>query len=142
MWSHYTRFPSTWPVYTPAKKFAGWLEHYAESMEIPVWTSTSVARAIQLEDKKWKVILALKDGEERELLVNHLIFATGMGGGLPKTFDYPGLVRHYNLAPSLSPLLVHPEGQVPGRIPSLIEIQKSTRLRWEESSCGRLWDIR
>lgn len=31
-------------------------------------------------------------GAERKLVVNHLVFATGLAGGSYKSFQYPGLV--------------------------------------------------
>lgn len=86
------RFPSTWPVYAPAKKLAGWLEHYAETMEIPVWTSSTVMHASQDNNNKWHIKIKRGNGTERHFVVNHLVFATGLGGGLPRSFDYPGLV--------------------------------------------------
>ncbi len=36
----YMPFPDTWPVYIPKDKLADWLEFYAESMELNVWTKT------------------------------------------------------------------------------------------------------
>ncbi|RDB19967.1 putative indole-3-pyruvate monooxygenase YUCCA3 [Hypsizygus marmoreus] len=43
----YLPFPPTWPVYTPALKLAKWLEHYAEALELNVWTSSTVVSAKQ-----------------------------------------------------------------------------------------------
>lgn len=87
------RFPSTWPVFTPARKLANWLEYYAEAMEIPLWTSSIVLSASRAPDNKWHIIVARDENrKERKIVVNHLIFATGLGGGAVKEFEYPGLV--------------------------------------------------
>ncbi|KAJ3553779.1 hypothetical protein NP233_g12569 [Leucocoprinus birnbaumii] len=87
----YMPFPSTWPVYTPSRKLANWLEHYAEALEMSVWTATTIHSATQSDDDKWHVQITRKDGMERTLLSNHLIFATGFGGGAIRDFRYPGL---------------------------------------------------
>ncbi|KXN82267.1 putative indole-3-pyruvate monooxygenase YUCCA8 [Leucoagaricus sp. SymC.cos] len=77
----YMPFPSTWPVFTPARKLANWLENYAECLEIPVWTSSTVIGARQDSDNRWHVNVTRNDGSQRQFVVNHLIFATGFGGG-------------------------------------------------------------
>ncbi|KAJ3574757.1 hypothetical protein NP233_g1540 [Leucocoprinus birnbaumii] len=87
----YMPFPSTWPVFTPARKLANWLEHYAEALEIPVWTSTTIHSATQSDDDKWRVELTRQDGSKRTLVAPHLVFATGWGGGAIRDFHYPGL---------------------------------------------------
>ncbi|TFK70710.1 FAD/NAD(P)-binding domain-containing protein [Pluteus cervinus] len=87
----YLPFPPTWPVYTPAKKLAGWLQNYAEALELNVWTSSQVTKAIQDDAGKWRVTVRKPDGRDRVFVVNHLIFATGFGpsrGNLPQ---YPGM---------------------------------------------------
>jgi cation diffusion facilitator CzcD-associated flavoprotein CzcO len=77
----YIPFPSTWPVYTPALKLANWLESYAESLELNVWTSSTVVTASQSEaTKKWDVVVKRGDGSERTFTVNHFIIATGFAG--------------------------------------------------------------
>jgi cation diffusion facilitator CzcD-associated flavoprotein CzcO len=86
------RFPSTWPVYSPAKKLANWLEYYAEGLELPVWTSSNITSAIQDKDNKWHVVVKRGDDKERKFVVNHLVFATGLSGGNVRPFAYPGLV--------------------------------------------------
>ncbi|CAK5275373.1 unnamed protein product [Mycena citricolor] len=66
----YLPFPPTWPVYTPARKMANWLESFFRS---------------------WKVTVRNRVGGERILDVQHLVFATGFGsyrGALP---TYPGM---------------------------------------------------
>ncbi|KAF8069230.1 hypothetical protein FPV67DRAFT_1669244 [Lyophyllum atratum] len=74
----YLPFPPTWPVYAPAVKLANWLESYAETLELNVWTSSAVVSATQAGDA-WKVIIKRGDGSERSFTVKHIVFATGLG---------------------------------------------------------------
>ncbi|KAH9926340.1 FAD/NAD(P)-binding domain-containing protein, partial [Amylocystis lapponica] len=76
----YLPFPPSWPVYTPARKLANWLEFYAEAMELNVWTSSTVLRAEQHADNTWTVTVQRADGTERKLHVQHLVLALGWGG--------------------------------------------------------------
>ncbi|KII91612.1 hypothetical protein PLICRDRAFT_38413 [Plicaturopsis crispa FD-325 SS-3] len=88
----YLPFPPTWPVYTPALKLAGWLESYAEQLELNVWTSATVTHATQdASTKKWTVTVERAGGKTRTLVVNHLVFAAGIGGGMPRLPEYPGM---------------------------------------------------
>ncbi|KAJ7498695.1 hypothetical protein FB451DRAFT_1334343 [Mycena latifolia] len=85
----YLPFPPTWPVYTPA--LANWLEHYAEALELPVWTSSEVIAASPDPSGMWRVTVRNGQGQERIFTVKHLVFATGFGsyrGNLP---TYPGM---------------------------------------------------
>ena len=76
---------------------ADWLEHYAKDLELDAWTSANVAKAVQdPETLKWTVSIEPVDGDEskrRTFVVNHIVFAVGIGGGTPKATEYPGLVR-------------------------------------------------
>ncbi|TFK35618.1 hypothetical protein BDQ12DRAFT_688042 [Crucibulum laeve] len=88
----YIPFPSTWPVYTPAKKFANWMESYADVLELNVWTSSKVSNAKQDPDTQlWHVTVQKEDGTERLFKVKHLIFAIGYKGGKPNMPKYPGM---------------------------------------------------
>ena len=40
----YLPFPKNWPVFAPKDKIADWLEMYTRVMEVPYWSSPSVAR--------------------------------------------------------------------------------------------------
>ncbi|KAG6876175.1 hypothetical protein C0993_005129 [Termitomyces sp. T159_Od127] len=85
---NHIRFPPTWPVYTPAAKLANWLENYAETLELNVWTSSTVVKVTQDGDS-WHVRISRGDGSERTFTVKHIVFATGIiDGALPK---YPGM---------------------------------------------------
>ncbi|KAG9224371.1 hypothetical protein PLEOSDRAFT_1065723 [Pleurotus ostreatus PC15] len=87
----YLPFPSTWPVYAPSKKLANWLEGYAEIMELNVWTSASVEKVVQDKSPgKWMVTVRRANGD-RTFKANHVIFATGIGGGKGNLPVYPGM---------------------------------------------------
>jgi len=89
-----TSFPPTWPVYTPAVKLANWLESYASSLELNVWTSsTIVSAAPDAPGTKWTITIKRPDGERVFKQVKHVIFATGLGGGDEgvKLPVYPGV---------------------------------------------------
>jgi len=101
--SRVVRFPSTWPVYTPAQKLANWLEYYAEALELPVWTSSEITSANQDQDNKWHLTVKRGSGAERKLVVNHLVFATGIAGGSYRPFHYPGLVSRSTSATTFDP---------------------------------------
>ncbi|KAJ6490350.1 hypothetical protein C8R47DRAFT_1273552 [Mycena vitilis] len=87
----YLSFPSTWPVYTPAKKLANWLENYAEALEIPVWTSSEVTSASPTSSEGWSVTVSNAQGQPRIFTVKHLVFATGFGSYRGKLPTYPGM---------------------------------------------------
>ncbi|QRG08617.1 NAD(P)/FAD-dependent oxidoreductase [Xanthobacter dioxanivorans] len=98
----YMPFPETWPVWLPKDQLAGWLEAYAQAMELNVWTETSLAGASFDEASgTWSVDLRQgMDGSGRRLRCRHLVIATGVSGSVPNIADIPGLsdfngeVRH------------------------------------------------
>jgi len=87
----YLPFPSTFPVYIPKDKIAGWFEAYADIMEINCWTETAFSGGT-FDDKaeRWTVRLNLPDGKKREMHPRHIVLATGASGvaNLPQI---PGL---------------------------------------------------
>ncbi|KAI0809187.1 FAD/NAD(P)-binding domain-containing protein [Irpex lacteus] len=86
----YLKFPESWPVYTPAQKLADWLEFYAKSLEIDVWTSSKVLNVKKLDSGKFEVTVQRGD-KNRVLHTNHVVFAPGIGGGTPKMPTIPGM---------------------------------------------------
>ncbi|KAJ3559302.1 hypothetical protein NM688_g425 [Phlebia brevispora] len=87
----YIPFPESWPVYTPAQKLADWLEFYAEALELNIWTSSTVTKAVRNEETgKWAVTVKKADGSERVFNVDHVVFALGLGGGAPLIPKIPG----------------------------------------------------
>ncbi|TDL21218.1 FAD/NAD-binding domain-containing protein [Rickenella mellea] len=97
----YIPFPASWPVFTPAMKLADWLESFAHSMELNVWTGATIASIIQDENKvplngdqgpgAWTVTIKRSDGRERTFHPRHVVFALGFGSGVPNMPTYPGM---------------------------------------------------
>ena len=86
----YMDFPETWPRFIPKDKLAGWLEAYAEAMELNVWTGASID-ACRYDDsnESWTVEVTSSGSGQRELHPRHLVFATGHSG-LPYSPDIDG----------------------------------------------------
>ncbi len=77
----YMPFPDTWPVYIPKDKLADWLEFYAESMELNVWTKTVfLGGAYDNVKRRWTVRLKCPDGRTRTMRPRHVIMALGVSG--------------------------------------------------------------
>ncbi|MET7395733.1 NAD(P)/FAD-dependent oxidoreductase [Dactylosporangium sp. NPDC005572] len=95
VWSNhlpYLPFPDTWPAFVPKDKLADWLESYAETMELNVWTSTEAESAgYDREAGSWTVRLRRGDGSIRDVTVPHLVLATGGTSGVPNVPALPGL---------------------------------------------------
>jgi cation diffusion facilitator CzcD-associated flavoprotein CzcO len=88
----YLPFPPTWPTFLPKDKLAGFLEGYAEFMELNVWTSTEFCGASYDEAaRRWTIRLTRADGSERVMHPQHLVLATGGVSGTPYLPDIPGL---------------------------------------------------
>jgi cation diffusion facilitator CzcD-associated flavoprotein CzcO len=87
----YLPFPETWPTFLPKDKLAGWLEYYAEAMELNVWTSTELVSATRRADGGWSLELALGDGATRSVRAPHLVLAVGGSTGVPNMPALPGL---------------------------------------------------
>jgi cation diffusion facilitator CzcD-associated flavoprotein CzcO len=96
----YMPFPDTWPVYLPKDKLADWLELYAESMELNVWTRTSfLGGKYDSSDKRWTAQLSLADGSTRTMRPRHIIMAVGVSGipsvpHLDGMHDFEGEILH------------------------------------------------
>ncbi|TCD68933.1 hypothetical protein EIP91_009323 [Steccherinum ochraceum] len=96
----YMKFPDSFPVHIPCKKLADWLALYATAMDLNIWTSTAVSKAMQDEKTgKWAVTVTKSDGSERILNVDHVVFATGWVGEphkpeFPSREKFKGQVLH------------------------------------------------
>lgn len=89
----YMPFPPNWPVYIPKDKLANWLEHYAEAMELNVWTSSELlASEYDSSEKVWHAKVTRQDGTHHLLKPRHIVMATSVSG-LPKLPDINGLDR-------------------------------------------------
>jgi cation diffusion facilitator CzcD-associated flavoprotein CzcO len=88
----YMPFPPNWPTFVPKDKLAGWLEAYAEFMELNVWTATSFVGGDHDEATgTWTATLTRPDGTERTIRCPHLVLATGGSSGVPNLPQLPGL---------------------------------------------------
>lgn len=95
----YIPFPKQWPVYTPAGKIANWLESYADSLDLNVWTSAKVTAAtFDAAAQRWSV--SVQRGEHtRQLSASHFVVATGLAGTpsiptIPEMESFTGTIRH------------------------------------------------
>jgi putative flavoprotein involved in K+ transport len=87
----YMPFPPNYPVYIPRDKIANWLEFYADTMEINIWTSTEFKGGnFDKGADRWTIKVGRNDGTERILRPQHLIFATGVSA-IPVMPNIPGL---------------------------------------------------
>jgi cation diffusion facilitator CzcD-associated flavoprotein CzcO len=74
-------FPDNWPVYIPKDKLANWMEFYAESMELNVWTKTTVLGGeYDRSRKSWTVRLRMPDGKTRTMHPANVVMAMGVSG--------------------------------------------------------------
>ena len=94
----YLPFPPSWPVYTPKDKLADWLESYARTMELNVWTGTELVESTHQGDQGWVVTLRRADGSTRTVRPRHLVLATGVSGTEPNLPDLPGAEEFAGLA--------------------------------------------
>ncbi|KAI0650323.1 FAD/NAD-P-binding domain-containing protein [Trametes meyenii] len=71
-------FPTNWPEFTPRDKFADWLEQYAHTQDLVVWTSTEMkpGPVYDFEKKEW-VVTVVREGQEVKLHPAHIVFANG-----------------------------------------------------------------
>ena len=99
----YMPFPPGWPVYVPKDKLAGWLEAYAESLELDFWTRTELAGA-RHSDGRWNADLR-GEGGARTLRPRHIVMATGVSG-IPNVPRIPGLERRKTAVRALPVLLL------------------------------------
>jgi cation diffusion facilitator CzcD-associated flavoprotein CzcO len=98
-------FPDHWPVYTPKDKLGDWFEHYANAMELNLWTSTELLDS-SYDDAagRWTVRVRRHDGEERIIHPSHVVLATGALGEpnvprLQSVEEFGGELRHSSAHP-------------------------------------------
>lgn len=95
----YIPFPDTWPLYVPKDKLANWLEFYADSCELNVWSGTELEAGSYDDDQAhWTARLRGVKGE-RILNPKHIIMATGASGvprwpAIEGLSDFAGKVIH------------------------------------------------
>lgn len=77
----YIPFPENWPVFLPKDKLANWMEFYADSMELNVWTGTTFLSGEYDEATRlWTVHLQRSDGSTRIMHPSHVVMAIGVSG--------------------------------------------------------------
>jgi len=86
----YLPFPATWPAYISKDQMASWLEHYADVLEINVWTGTRFAGAVWDDASQSWTATVESSGAARVLRPRHIVMATGVSGA-PRRPDIPGL---------------------------------------------------
>jgi cation diffusion facilitator CzcD-associated flavoprotein CzcO len=88
----YMPFPPNWPTFVPKDKLAGWLEAYAEFMELNVWTGTTFTGGEYDEAAgTWTARVTRADGTERTFTCPHVVLAVGGSSGVPNVPELPGL---------------------------------------------------
>jgi cation diffusion facilitator CzcD-associated flavoprotein CzcO len=88
----YLPFPATWPAFVPKDKLAGWLEAYAEFMELNVWTKTEfLDAAYDVAAQEWTARLRRGDGTIRTVRATHLVLASGGTSAIPNRPSLTGL---------------------------------------------------
>lgn len=93
-------FPEPWPRYLPKDKLADWFEFYRTSMELAVWTETTVSHgAYDSKTGRYDITLSRADGTTRQIRPRHVILATGTSSvpvrpELPGLKDFGGTVLH------------------------------------------------
>jgi cation diffusion facilitator CzcD-associated flavoprotein CzcO len=86
----YLPFPATWPAYISKDQMASWLEHYADVLEIDVWTDSRFAGAVWHEASQSWTATVETGGTTRILRPRHVVMATGVSGA-PRRADIAGL---------------------------------------------------
>ncbi|KDQ14516.1 hypothetical protein BOTBODRAFT_55366 [Botryobasidium botryosum FD-172 SS1] len=77
----YVPFPETWLIFTPKEKFADWLESYARTLDLNIWTPTTlVGSSYDEASSQWTVVVERSDGTRKTLRPKHIILATGITG--------------------------------------------------------------
>ena len=88
----YMPFPEAWHKWLPKDKLADWLEAYAQSFELNIWTGTSVVSgSFDEQSKSWSVLVRRADGSERLMKCRQLVFSTGISGSIPNMPKFPGI---------------------------------------------------
>lgn len=79
----YVSFPPHWPVFTPKDKLAEWFESYAKTLELNVWTRTTL-RTPTWDGQKWTVVLERRSADgavsARTIHPRHIVQATRHSG--------------------------------------------------------------
>jgi hypothetical protein len=74
----YHPYPNNWPTYTPRDKLADWLEQYAISQDLVVWTNSHPVPTPSFDPAtgKWTVVVS-RNGSLVTIHPSHIVLATG-----------------------------------------------------------------
>lgn len=76
----FLKYPESWPVFTPKEKMGDWLEHYANTLDLNVSTSTTLINARFDSDRhRWTARME-SGGIESNVYATHLVMALGLSG--------------------------------------------------------------
>ncbi|KAJ6622294.1 FAD/NAD-P-binding domain-containing protein [Mycena sp. CBHHK59/15] len=77
----YHPYPENWPTFTSRDKLAHWLEHYAVSQDLVVWTNSYPlpTPAYDQTSKRWSITV-FRDGQPITLHPFHIVLAAGTIG--------------------------------------------------------------
>lgn len=87
----YLRYPDHFPTYLSKDKLGDWLETYATTMDLNVWTDSAFLGGSYDEQSRTWTARVDRAGTRRELRPRHVVLATGGVGGKPKLPALPGL---------------------------------------------------
>ena len=88
----FSLMPPTFPAFMSKDHWANWVDAYAHTMDLNVWTETEfLTGSFDSEAMQWEVRLRRPDGTVREMRPKHLIMALGFTGIEPVIPDIPGL---------------------------------------------------
>ncbi|KAJ7128740.1 FAD/NAD(P)-binding domain-containing protein [Mycena epipterygia] len=96
----YQPYPENWPIYSPRDKIADWLEHYAVSQDLVVWTNSRPVPTPTYDttSKKWTIVVD-RAGTQITLHPTHIVLATGTLGApfipsIPDSHLFAGPTMH------------------------------------------------
>jgi cation diffusion facilitator CzcD-associated flavoprotein CzcO len=71
----YLPFPESWPVFTPKDKFADWLECYAKTLELNIWTRTVIkSSSWNDETSRWTIEVFWEDLLESQRVTTQFLY--------------------------------------------------------------------
>ncbi|KAJ7085615.1 FAD/NAD-P-binding domain-containing protein [Mycena crocata] len=85
--------PDNWPIFTPRDKVADWLEQYAISQDLVVWTNSRPlpTPSYDAASKQWTVVID-RAGQHITLNPAHIVISTG-ALGKPRIPSIPDMYR-------------------------------------------------
>lgn len=102
--------PSTYPAFMSKDQWANWVDAYAMTMDLNVWTETEfVTGSFDPDAMTWNVRLRRPGGAVQDMHPKHVIMALGFTGIEPVIPEFPGLdtfngeVKHSSAFSSAEP---------------------------------------